>query len=223
MAPVHRRGRRWDMEEHPETTQDPERPAVEGSRRGGGPAPPDDGSERALVAEAIAGGRDAFQQLYRKYFRLISVMIFQKVSAAADAEDLAQETFLHAWRGLPRLRDPARFVPWLLRITRHVVTDWRRAAAKRRNEDRRLADAPADGGAPEGRIAAAEEQARMMAALRRIPDAYRIVLTMRFLEDLTPSQIATRLGEPDGTIRNRIFRALHKLERALRAEKDTRR
>ncbi|HAK97518.1 MAG TPA: hypothetical protein DCM87_21640 [Planctomycetes bacterium] len=215
------------MEERPDTAHDPEKPAVERSARGNGPSPSggvlNDGLECALVADAIAGGRDAFQQLYRRYFRLISVMIFQKIPAAGDVEDLAQETFLHAWRGLPQLRDPARFVPWLLRIARRVVTDWRRAAARRRDEDRRLADAPADGGAPEGVIAAAEEQARMLAALRRIPDPYRIVLTMRFLEDLTPSQIANRLGEPDGTIRNRIFRALQKLERALRAEKDTRR
>ncbi len=215
------------MEEHPETAHNPERPAVEESARGGiPPSPagiPNDGHESALVADAIAGGRDAFQHLYRKYFRLISVVIFQRISAAADVEDLAQETFLHAWRGLPQLRDPARFVPWLLRIARRVVTDWRRAAARRRDDDRRLADAPADGGAPDGRIAAAEEQARMLAALRRIPDPYRIVLTMRFLEDLTPSQIALRLGEPDGTIRNRIFRALQKLERVLRAEKDWRR
>lgn len=210
------------MEERPETARQPEP-----SARGNGPSPSagglNDGLEHALVAEAIAGSRGAFQQLYRRYFRLISVMIFQKISVAADVEDLAQETFLNAWRGLPQLRDPARFVPWLVRIARRVISDWRRAAAKRRDENRRVADAPANAGAPEAAIAAAEEQARMLAALRRIPEPYRIALTMHFLEDLTPAQIANRLGEPDGTIRNRIFRGLQKLESALRAEKRTRR
>jgi RNA polymerase sigma-70 factor, ECF subfamily len=177
----------------------------------------------AAIAAAAGGDREAFQRLYRAYFRLVSVVIFQKVPADADVEDLVQETFLHAWRGLPRLRDPRRFVPWILRIARHVVTDWHRTAARQPEGERGLDVAPAGREPPDGRIAADEERTRMLAALRTLPDPYRIVLTLRFLDDMTPAQIAARMGEPDGTIRNRIFRALEKLERALRAGKETRR
>ncbi len=216
------------MERTFDASPDRERPAVPGSMQHE-PALPypaaaeHDDESLALVAAAAAGDRDAFQQLYRKYFRLISVVIYQKIAAAADVEDLTQETFLHAWRGLPRLRDPRRFVPWILSIARHAVTDWRRGAVRQPDDERGLADAPAAGNEPHGTIAAAEERTRMLAALRDLPDPYRIVLTMRFLEDMTPAQIAVRMGEPDGTIRNRIFRALEKLERILRREKDTRR
>jgi RNA polymerase sigma-70 factor (ECF subfamily) len=209
-------------------SRDHERPEIPGPARDA-PAPArttdaeSDDENLALIAAAAAGDPNAFQQLYRKYFRLISVVIYQKIPAAADVEDLAQETFLHAWRGLPRLRDARRFVPWLLRIARHVVTDWHRAAARQPDDARGLADAAAGGDEPGGTMATAEERTRVLAALRDLPEPYRIVLTLRFLEDMTPAQIATRMGEPDGTIRNRIFRALEKLERILRPEKDTRR
>ena len=174
------------------------------------------------VSAACAGDHEAFQHLYRKYYRLIAVMLYQKLPQAADTESLTQDVFLHAWRGLPRLRDPRRFLPWLLRICRHLVTDWLRAARRRPDMSGILDHAPPIAPA-ESRVAGAEEHERVMGAFNQLPDRYRLVLALRFLEAHTPQDIAARLGEPDGTIRNRIFRGLRMLKQRLEQEDQDRR
>ena len=189
----------------------------------GVPAPPPAGEpthDTALVAAARAGSREAFQQLFHRYFRLVAVMLYQKINRTPDVEDLTQETFLRAWRGLSRLREPGCFVPWLLSIARRLVTDWHRSAGRELNAVSRPLETLARDEDPSRRMAAAEEHDRLLAALDRLPDQYRLVLTLRFLEGLSPQDIARRLGEPDGTVRNRVFRGLKKLA-ALMDERRT--
>jgi RNA polymerase sigma-70 factor (ECF subfamily) len=175
--------------------------------------------ERAaeLVAAARAGDRAAFQALFEHYYRLIAVMTYQAIGHAPDVDDLTQETFLRAWRGLPRLRRSTRFLPWLLTIARRLATDWQRAAARRPVVDAYPLDTLAHPGDPLGELAAAEDRRALLAALGQLPDRYRLVLVLRFQEGLSPGDIARRLGEPSGTVRNRIFRGLEKLSAVLDA------
>lgn len=172
-------------------------------------------NDAVLVAAAVTGSQEAFRKLFDRYVRLVSVLIYQKIPRASDVEDLAQETFLRAWSGLPRLRNPRRFLPWLLRIARHLVADWHRAAARQPPmTERRLEGLPQEDD-PGRRLESREEQDRLLHNLERLPERYRLALTMRFLEGITPQDIAQRLGEPSGTIRNRIFRGLQKLGKLI--------
>ncbi len=175
-------------------------------------------NDAVLVSSARAGSREAFQQLYAKYFRLVMVLLYQKVPQLSDVEDLAQETFFRAWRGLPNLRKPHRFLPWLLRIARRLVADWHRAAAREPNTTAHTLDAMARYEDPGRQLERAEDRANVLQALEKLPDRYQLVLTLRFLEGLTPHGIAERLGEPSGTIRNRIFRGLAKLSKLVDPE-----
>ena len=114
-------------------------------------------------------------------------------------------------RGLPALRRPDRFLPWLLRIARRIIADWHRSLSREPCTVTDRLDAIPAPDNPLRSIASAEERERLLAALQELPERYGIVITMRFLEGLTPQEIARRLGEPSGTIRNRIFRGLGKL------------
>ena len=184
-------------------------------------APPCRGDDdSALVAAAITGSRPAFQQLFERYHRLISVLVYQKVPHGPDVEDLVQETFLRAWRGLPNLRKPNRFLPWLVRIARRLVADWHRSMAREPARSAHSLDTVARHEDPARGLQQAEDRRHLLRALERLPERYRLALTLRFLEGMTPHAIAERLGEPSGTIRNRIFRGLRKLGRVMDQDRE---
>ena len=179
--------------------------------------------QEQLVSLAIRGDKEAFQHIYKQYFRLVCAMIYQKVSTKEDVEDLAQETFLRAWRNLPNLRKPKRFLPWLLSIARHLVTDWYRSTARNPESSFQNLDFLSKNEDPSKRLSSLEEHEQIIRSLRKLPEKYRLVLIMRFLEGLSPVNISARLNEPSGTIRNRIFRALEKMEILMNHENRKRR
>ncbi len=195
----------------------------------------EDGREdRELIAEILTSGapssgifprrarsgavEDCYRILVTRYWKAVLVLLKSRVSSERDAEDLAQEAFLRAFRSLPKLEDPKLFLGWLLRITRNLATDHLR----RRRSDVSL-DAietgiarPGSGdGSSEDRfediVEREDEVAKVMASVDLLPDLYREVVTLRYVQDLSNRELAERLGEPEGTIRNRLFRALGKL------------
>jgi RNA polymerase sigma-70 factor (ECF subfamily) len=179
--------------------------------------------DAALVAEILArsSGDEPCRRLVAKYWRLLIAWIRHRVKDASEAEDVAQETFIRAFRALDRLADPDRFLPWLLRIAANRATD---LARKRRNDqslDRLLEDGelPPHLSSPQedpGRQIDIEEECRLVwRAVERLPEKYRLVMMLRYLEGLSGIEIAAALGEPEGTIRNRLFRAHEKIRRLL--------
>jgi RNA polymerase sigma-70 factor, ECF subfamily len=186
------------------------------------PRDPSSETDALLVSAAQGGNQEAFRKLFERYFRLVSVMIYQKVPAAADVEDLTQETFLRAWRGLPALRTPTRFMPWLMKIARRLIADWHRRAVREPGFVHQPLEAVAHTDDSGRQLAAAEDHRRLLQALDQLPERYRLVLTFRFLEGLAPQDIARRLGEPGGTIRNRIFRGLEKLAALMEQSREGR-
>ncbi len=200
-----------------ERPSQPKTPKKRPNIREKGKAPPP--SDKQLVCSAISGNKQAFQQLYFKYYKLVTAMLYQKISNPSDAEDLVQESFLKAWSSLPKLRNPDRFLPWLIRIVSHLATDWQRKKQRRAGKTAFSGDTiinmlpyTKDPGA---RLSSDEEIHAIFTALKQLPQKQRVVLTMRFLEELTPAEIAAKLCEPAGTIRNRIFRGLNRLEKIL--------
>jgi RNA polymerase sigma-70 factor (ECF subfamily) len=126
----------------------------------------------------------------------------------ADARDAAQETFVAAWRQLPRLREPARFDAWLQRIAVNAARMTHRARARRRVREihvRPPSAEPSDSGA-------------LAAALDRLPVEQRSLLALHYLEDRSIEEIAAILGIPAGTVKSRLFTARRALDDALRRD-----
>jgi RNA polymerase sigma-70 factor (ECF subfamily) len=171
-------------------------------------------SDADLVHETLAGDRDAFGKLVDRHRRTIYALCVQRGLQSEEAEDAAQEVFIKAFKSLSTLQKPEQFARWLYGIAAHVAADTARSR-RRKHDEVRLDSAPevaAEGYRPDGM---AQEQVNVLRALSELPEDQRIVLTLRYLEGLTPKDIAERLGEPRGTIRSRLHHALGFLQSAF--------
>lgn len=164
----------------------------------------------ALVAAARDGDAAAFDEVYRRYYRLVHGVLLTRV-APADADDLLQDVFLRAWRLLPSLRDPAAFGGWLATIARHRAIDHLRAQPRSEPFEDVSVPPAADADA---------RAAQALAAIRALPPAYREPLLLRLVEGLTGPEIAERTGLTPGSVRVTLCRGL-KLLRARLADGDT--
>ena len=183
-----------------------------------------DGAEddATLVARALAGDRVAFGDLIERHEAIVGALVRQRVPRRQDAEDVVQEAFLKSYRSLRSLRDASRFGPWLYGIAARAAIDhWRRrgrGGAPVSLDTLRGAGAqdPASPRETAVEIAARKESAeRLLAAVGTLPDRYRVVLTLRYLRHMSYREIAEHLSEPDGTIANRLHRALRILKGRL--------
>src|SRR5262249_31203776 len=167
-----------------------------------------------LVAEARSGSADARDELIRRYFREIAAVAGALVNDVAEAEDLAQEAFIRAFRNLDLLVDSDRFGAWLRRIVCGVSMDWLRTF--RPNLYRGWSDAEevsiaARDRSPLDRVLESELVDRVRAALDRLPARYRVPLRLYHLDGLSHAKIAAALDVPVGTVRSLVARARKKL------------
>jgi RNA polymerase sigma-70 factor (ECF subfamily) len=136
----------------------------------------------------------------------------------ADAEDVAQEALLRAYRSFDRLRDRNRFRAWLVRIAFRLALDRLRLAKRREQRDviwSQPAHQPPAANA-EDLAASSEFQAHLDRALEELPQKLRLVLLLAAMEGHTIDQIAAMLGIPVGTVKSRIFTARKQLAEKLR-------
>lgn len=162
----------------------------------------------ALVSRAREGDRDAFGDLYRRYHAPVTRLV--RVSLPPDAvEDAVAETFLKAWRALPRYRPTgAPFVGWLYAIARNVVIDAARRSA--RHPQAALAADPAVDPWPRS-----EEHLDLAAAVAALPDEQRQVIALKYLAGLDNDAVASALGKTAGAVNTQQWRALRNLRRFL--------
>lgn len=128
-----------------------------------------------------------------------------------DAEDVAQEAFARAFQRFRQLRDRTRFRAWIVRMT------WRLAIDRRRTDRRRAAREALHLRSPEpaGRPAAQEREARIWAAIDRLPEKLRVALVLASLEGHDIREVARLLRVPDGTVKSRLFLARRRLREEL--------
>jgi RNA polymerase sigma factor (sigma-70 family) len=139
---------------------------------------------------------------------------FLLTGSAADAEDAVQVGFVNAWRALPRFRAGALFKPWLLRIVANEAHNRRRASGRRAGLALRATAAqPPDDAAPspEGAALGREQLQELLAAVNRLDDRDRDVLTCRYFLELSEEETSEVLGVPRGTVKSRTARALERL------------
>jgi RNA polymerase sigma factor (sigma-70 family) len=168
------------------------------------------------VTRARAGDQDAYALLVTRYGALAHRTAYL-LGAGDEADDVVQEAFVKAYRGLAAFRDGAPFRPWLLRIVANETSNLHRGSRRRRSLELRLAEPDVDPVEPERAAVAADARARVLAAVNAMSQRDRQVLTCRYLLDLTEAETAQVLDWPRGSVKSRLSRALGKLRRALPA------
>lgn len=193
-------------------------------------------ADALLVAQVRQGDVRAFELLVVKYQRRIERLVGRMIRDPDQVQDVAQETFIRAYRALPQFRGESAFYTWLYRIA--VNTAKRALADTRRNpvvtesalagasddgdETSRLENELSDVATPEAVMASKEIANAVNAAIADLSEDLRQAITLREIEGLSYEEIAEAMNCPIGTIRSRIFRAREAIAARLRPLLDTR-
>ena len=185
-----------------------------------------DVSDLSLVRRVQRGDKGAFDVLVLKYQHKLVKLVTRYVRNPAEAEDIAQEAFIKAYRALPQFRGDSAFYTWLYRI---AINTAKNAVVSRDRSpvdydlDRSSIDESydmqgrlKDSETPEGLVLTDEIRQTVNAAIEQLPEDLRTAIVLRELEGLSYEQIASTMGCPVGTVRSRIFRAREAIDQRLR-------
>lgn len=179
-----------------------------------------------LVERVRNGDKRAFELLVEKYRRKIGRLLSRLVRDPEEVEDIAQETFIKAYRALPQFRGDAAFYTWLYRIAVNTAKNY--LAARNRNmltvsdvageeeeggEERYTAP---DIDTPEAQLLSKQIAYAVNEAVEALPEELRTAITLREIEGMSYEDIANFMGCPIGTVRSRIFRAREAIAAKLR-------
>jgi len=178
-----------------------------------------------LVRRVQRGDSAAFDLLVRKYQHRVLKLVSRFVSDAAEAEDVAQEAFLKAYRALASFRGDSAFYTWLYRIA--INTAKNALVSNRRRpvdfdldlQDPEQYDRHArlkEGDTPEGVLLTEEIRSVVEKAMEQLPEDLRTAIVLRELEGLSYEEIAEAMDCPVGTVRSRIFRAREAIDKKLK-------
>ncbi|MBL8350052.1 MAG: RNA polymerase sigma factor RpoE [Burkholderiaceae bacterium] len=195
-----------------------------------------DDTDLLLVERAKRGDNKAFEMLVVKYQRRIERLIARMVRDVDLVQDIAQESFIRAYRAMPQFRGESAFYTWLYRIAVNtakkvlvdlkrdpLVTESARAGANEDDDETyRVERELTDGETPEAVLASKEIAQTVNAAMEALSDDLRQAITLREIEGLSYEEIAELMNCPIGTVRSRIFRAREAIAQRLRPLLDTR-
>jgi RNA polymerase sigma factor (sigma-70 family) len=166
-------------------------------------------NDAELVAASLDGNRDAFRRIVERYQTLISSLAYCATGNVSQSEDLAQETFVSAWKQLADLREPARLRPWLCSITRFLISkEFRRQgrepvhAAESLEADEWVSPEPL----PPDQVISDEEKAILWRSLERIPEIYREPLVLFYREHQSIEAVAQDLELSEDAVKQRLSR-----------------
>ena len=187
-----------------------------------------DVSELDLVKQCQAGQTEAFDQLVTRYRTRVFAMIYNMVHNEQDAWDLAQDSFLKAWKSIKRFQGKSSFYTWIYRIVMNVTIDWLRKkqvkgtgaefddAIQLKEIDPASRTVPKADALPHERMEQNEIRARIDAAIAQLSPEHRAVILMKETEDMQYHEIAEALNCSIGTVMSRLFYARKKLQTLLR-------
>ena len=174
-----------------------------------------DGEEK-LIMDAIQGEASAFGLIYDHYQPKIYRFIFIKTGRREEAEDLTHQVFLNAWQNIKSYKFRGfPFSSWLYQIARNQVIDHYRTS-KNRSYDIEAIEEPESNDDPiDIKIGQNIEMERVKKAILELKPAHQDIIIMRFVEDLSPKEVAKALNRPESTIRVLQHRAIKELQKIL--------
>jgi RNA polymerase sigma-70 factor (ECF subfamily) len=172
--------------------------------------------DRTLVAQTLAGQAQAFATLVERYDRAVYHLAYRTLRDQEEARDVAQEAFFKAYRSLRTFKPEAKFSTWLFAIAYHACCD--RLGRRKRYSNEELPERADSSAGPESQAIANDEALRLRAAIARLPEKYRTVITLYHLQGRQYEEIAQVLGMPMGTVKTHLFRAKEQLRRILNEE-----
>ena len=182
-------------------------------------------TDKELVQRVQQGDKKSFDLLVLKYQNRIIKLVSRYVREPGDAQDIAQEAFIKAYRALPNFRGDSAFYTWLYRIAintakNHVVALSRRPVEARLEnadgEQMDVEDLQKDIETPENLLLANEIKQTILDAMDKLSEDLRVALTLREVEGLSYDEIAETMDCPIGTVRSRIFRAREAVDAKLK-------
>ncbi len=189
----------------------PTRGAVQSDGPGG-----DDGrDDAALVAECMAGSREAFDVIVRRYQRQVYQVCYRFLGNHEDASDLTQDVFVRAYRGLRGFKGQSALPTWLYRIAVNVSLSRVAIKAPPFEPLNRVERADMRGESADAAVLREERAARVRGAIARLPRKQRATLILRAYHDLPHDEIAAILGSSVGAVKANFFHALANLKKLL--------
>ncbi|HWK82811.1 MAG TPA: RNA polymerase sigma factor RpoE [Caldimonas sp.] len=192
-------------------------------------------ADAPLIERVKQGDVKAFEMLVVKYQRRIERLIGRMVRDVDLVPDIAQETFIRAYRAIPQFRGDSAFYTWLYRIAVNtakkalmelkrdpLVTEAARASRDEEDDSPRFDSELSDGATPEALLASKQIAAAVNFAIEGLSEELRQAITLREIEGLSYEEIAELMHCPIGTVRSRIFRAREAIAARLRPLLDTR-
>jgi RNA polymerase sigma factor (sigma-70 family) len=180
-------------------------------------------SDGELVAQTRAGQRDAYGELVRRHQSAVYNIAYRLVSERQTALDLAQETFVRAFRALDSFDRTRQFAPWIHRIATNTTLNWlerKRVPTVRleRDDADHALEIPDESNEPERVVLAAEQNARVRHAILALPPRQRAVIELRHFQELSYEEIAAILNLPLSDVKSDLFRARQQLCQSLASE-----
>ena len=167
-------------------------------------------NDAELVSESLAGNRDAFGQIIARYQSLVCSLAYSATGSLSQSEDLAQETFVAAWKQLAGLREPAKLRAWLCGIARNLIGKTLRQQGREPSHAAEPLDtadeSPASGMLPSEHLISREEEAILWRSLERIPESYREPLILFYREHQSIEAVAQSLELSEDAVKQRLSR-----------------
>jgi len=184
----------------------------------------DNNNDKELVARAKEGDTQAFDVLVRKYQYKVLNLVGRYVQGD-EAQDVAQEAFIRAYRGLKNFRGDSAFYTWLYRVAVNSAKNYLMSSGKRKRkqqgdiDDAEYFDEASllrDQHTREHMLQTDELEVKVFEAISSLPEDLKIALTLREMDGMSYEDIADTVGCPIGTVRSRIFRAREALDKVIK-------
>jgi len=181
--------------------------------------------DQLLVERVQKGDKRAFDLLIQKYQHRIVSLVSRYVSDPSEAQDVAQEAFIKAYRAIKRFRGDSAFYTWLYRIAINTAKNW--IVAKNRRppssdidavdaEQYAISDRLRENSTPENELLREEIERTVFATIAGLPEDLRTAIMLREMDGMSYEEIATTMECPIGTVRSRIFRAREAIDEKLK-------
>ena len=184
-----------------------------------------DTTDAELVERVQQGDKRAFDLLVSKYQNKIFVIISRFISDQAEVYDVAQDTFIKAYRALPNFRGDSQFYTWIYRIAINTAKNYLTAKGRRppasdidsqEAESFGIGAALKENASPEKLLMRDELKKVIFSTIEQLPDDLKTAITLREMEGLSYEEIAESMGCPVGTVRSRIFRAREAIDESIK-------